>query len=228
MTALPAGYQVKYENYQLGQTQFEIRSLLDRQQFYDPVGVALAAGISSASWPLFGMVWPSARMLAGAMHTHDIKNKRILEVGCGLGLASLVLQRRLGDITASDRHPLTQLFLNENARINLLPILKYQTGQWDRANPGLGQFDLIIASDVLYERDHPEMLASFLDRHAQENASIIVVDPDRGNRNAFARAMQRKGYALDLQKADLRQSSGEAYKGHFLTFQRPCCVSSAT
>jgi 2-polyprenyl-3-methyl-5-hydroxy-6-metoxy-1,4-benzoquinol methylase len=99
-------------------------------------------------------------------------------------------------------------------------VVKYQTGQWDRANPELGQFDLIIASDVLYERDHPDMLAGFLDQHAQENASIIVVDPDRGNRNAFVRAMQRKGYVLDLQKAGLHQSTGEAYKGHFLNFQR--------
>ena len=220
MTSPDAGYQVKYEAYRLGHTQFEIRSLLDRQQFHDPLGTALAAGISSASWPLFGMVWPSARMLANAMQTQDIRNKRLLEVGCGLGLASLVLQRRLGDITASDRHPLTQLFLNENARINTLPQLKYQTGQWDRVNPGLGRFDLIIASDVLYERDHPEMLAGFLDRHAADDASIIVVDPDRGNRNAFAHAMLRMGYTMDLRRAGLQQQSGEAYKGHFLTLRR--------
>jgi predicted nicotinamide N-methyase len=154
------------------------------------------------------------------MQTQDILDKRILEVGCGLGLASLVLQRRLGDITASDRHPLTQLFLNENARINCLPQVKYQTGQWDRSNPALGRFDLIIASDVLYERCHPEMLAGFLDRHAQEDATIIVVDPDRGNRNAFTRAMQRLGYAADLQRASATQITGEAYKGHLLTLRR--------
>jgi 2-polyprenyl-3-methyl-5-hydroxy-6-metoxy-1,4-benzoquinol methylase len=215
-----SGYQVKYENYQLGRTQFEIRSLLDRQQFHDPLGTAAAAGISSASWPLFGMVWPSARMLANTMQTQEIVDKRILEVGCGLGLASLVLQRRLGDITASDRHPLTQLFLNENARINSLPMVKYQTGQWDRINPALGRFDLIIASDVLYERSHPEMLAGFLDQHAQEDATIIVVDPDRGNRNAFTRAMQHLGYSADLQKAGATQITGETYKGHLLTLRR--------
>ena len=220
MTTPGSGYLVKYQNYQLGHTQFEIRSLLDRQQFHDPLGTAAAAGISSASWPLFGMVWPSARMLANAMQSQDIVDKRILEVGCGLGLASLVLQRRLGDITASDRHPLTQLFLNENARINSLPMVKYQTGQWDRNNPALGRFDLIIASDVLYERSHPEMLAGFLDQHAQEDATIIVVDPDRGNRNAFTRAMQRLGYVADLQKAQAQQITGESYKGHLLTLRR--------
>ena len=220
MNSSGLGYRVKFESYSLGCTQFEIRSLLNRQQFYDPQGKALAAGISSASWPLFGMVWPSARMLANAMQSHDIAAKRILEVGCGLGLASLVLQRRQGDITASDRHPLAELFLVENARLNRLPVVKYQTGQWDHPNPALGLFDLLIASDVLYERDHPEMLAGFLDRHAANQATIIVVDPDRGNRNAFAQAMQSRGYASEMQKAGSHQMTGEAYKGHFLTFRR--------
>lgn len=88
------GYQVKFETHLLGTSHFEIRSLLDRQQYADPDGAALAAGISSASWPLFGMVWPSARMLANAMQTYDIAGKLILEIGCGLALASLVIHRR--------------------------------------------------------------------------------------------------------------------------------------
>lgn len=214
------GYQVKLETHLLGSSHFEIRSLLDRQQYADPDGAALAAGISCASWPLFGMVWPSARMLAGAMQTYQIDGKRILEVGCGLALASLVIHRRLGDITASDCHPLTEGFLKENLRLNHLPILKYQTGHWDRENLALGRFDLIIASDVLYERNQPEVLATFIDLHANERADIIVLDPDRGNRNAFCRSMVARGYASDVQRAGLSQCTGEAYKGHYLNFSR--------
>ena len=213
------GYQVKHETHWLGQSRFNIRSLLDRQQFADPLGIALAAGISSASWPLFGMVWPSARMLANAMQTEDLAGKRILEIGCGLGLASLVIHRRLGDITASDCHPLTEAFLLENTRLNALPDLKYQTGHWDRHNDGLGRFDLIIASDVLYERDQPESLSRFIHRHASNTAQIIVLDPDRGNRSGFCRRMDALGFELDLQRAGVAQSTGEPYKGHFLNFR---------
>ncbi len=214
------GYKVQHETHLLGSSHFEIRSLLDRQQYADPDGAALAAGISSASWPLFGMVWPSARMLANAMQTYHINGKRILEVGCGLALASLVIHRRLGDITASDCHPLTEGFLRENLRLNHLPRLKYQTGHWNRENPALGRFDLIIASDVLYERNQPEVLATFIDLHANERANIIVLDPDRGNRNAFCRSMVARGYESDVQRAGVAQCTGEAYKGHFLNFSR--------
>lgn len=214
------GYHVKFESHQLGTSQFEIRSLLDRQQYADPDGAAHAAGISSASWPLFGMVWPSARMLADAMQTQDLQGKRILEIGCGLALASLVIHRRQGDITASDCHPLTEAFLAENLRLNDLPALKYQTGHWGHENLALGQFDLIIASDVLYERDQPETLSQFIHLHSADPVHIIVLDPDRGNRNGFCRRMQTLGYTLDLQRAGSTQSTGEAYKGHFLNFSR--------
>lgn len=214
------GYQVKFETHLLGTSHFEIRSLLNRQQYADPDGAAQAAGISSASWPLFGMVWPSARMLANAMQTYDIAGKRILEIGCGLALASLVIHRRLGDITASDCHPLTAAFLAENALLNALPALKYQTGHWGRENLTLGRFDLIIASDVLYERDQPETLSQFIHLHSADPVNIIVLDPDRGNRNGFCRKMDALGYTLDLQRAGATQSTGEAYKGHFLNFSR--------
>jgi len=214
------GYQVKLESHSLGGLQYQVRSLLDRQQFSDPLGDALRAGISSACWPLFGMVWPSARILANAMQIQPIEGKRILEVGCGLGLASLVLQRRGADITASDCHPLAEAFLQDNARRNTLEHIKYHTGQWGRLNPGLGRFDLIIASDVLYERDHPVLLAGFMERHATVRADVIVVDPDRGYRNAFVRCMQSQGYIADLRRASAHQATGEAYKGHFLNFSR--------
>jgi hypothetical protein len=51
----PIGYEVKFQRVGVGGgADLQIRSLLDKQQFYDPLGLALAAGISSATWPLFG------------------------------------------------------------------------------------------------------------------------------------------------------------------------------
>lgn len=68
-----------------------IRSLLDRQQFSDPLGLAERMGISSATWPLFGLLWPSGALLAAHMAARVLRpGERILEIGCGLALASLV------------------------------------------------------------------------------------------------------------------------------------------
>jgi len=158
------GYQTKQEIITVGRSDYTIRSLLDRQQYSDPQGEAEAAGIPPATWPLFGLLWPSSRVLAGLMDNHNLIGKRVLEIGAGLALASLVVHRRLGDITASDWHPLSPGFLAENVLLNHLSPLKYQRGNWAGENPELGEFDLIIGSDILYERQQPQQLATFIHR----------------------------------------------------------------
>ncbi len=214
------GYKVKFETVTVGGSNYQIRSLLDLQQYSDPHGEAERAGISPASWPLFGHIWPSARVLALAMQTFDLSGKRILEIGAGLALASMVIHRRAGNVTVSDCHPLSKPFLQENLRLNQLAPLPYQTGNWNINNPDLGQFELIIGSDVLYERDQPAQLASFIERHSAANAEVIIVDPNRGNRAGFCRAMAERGYTHNEQRAATTLENGASYKGRFLHFQR--------
>jgi predicted nicotinamide N-methyase len=218
------GYEVRQQTVHIGGLDYDVRSLLDNQQYADPQGSAEDAGMGASGWPLFGQVWPSARVLALAMHSHAIEGKRILEIGAGLALASLVIHRRAGDVTVTDWHPLTETFLQENLLANGLGPLPYQPGNWalDDASgaSGLGRFDLIIGSDVLYERQQPAQLARFIDQHATLHAEIIIVDPDRSNRSAFCREMAALGYRLTMRTADKTLEGGEAYKGRFLTFQR--------
>ena len=203
-----------------GGADLQIRSLLDKQQFYDPLGIALEAGISSATWPLFGLVWPSAQKLADLMQTWELKAKRVLERGCGLGLASLVIHRREGDITASDCHPLTETFLKANLLLTGLPPLPYETGNWGRVNKGLGQFDLLIASDVLYERSHPAQLSGFIQEHAAEGAEVLIVDPNRGNRSAFHKDMARMGFSVTELMMNEPLEDHSAYRGRLLHYKR--------
>ncbi|STQ89171.1 class I SAM-dependent methyltransferase [Iodobacter fluviatilis] len=217
----PLGYQVKTQDIAVaGGLNLNIRSLLDIQQYFDPEGEAEDAGISAASWPLFGLVWPSAQKLADLMQAYTLGERRILEIGCGLALASMVVHRRHGDITASDCHPLTETFLNANLQLNTLPALKYSTGNWDRANPELGQFDLIIGSDILYERNQPAALALFIDLHAAARAEVLIIDPNRGNRSAFNRQMAGHGFQLDETLINTPLHDGSAYKGRLLRYRR--------
>ena len=226
MTASPTdtsglGYLVKREMIAVaGGADLQIRSLLDKQQWHDPQGVALALGVSSATWPLFGLVWPSAQKMADLMQTWPLHNLRILEIGCGLALASLVIHRRLGNITASDCHPYTQRFLSANLLLNALPMMAYQSGHWGRDNPLLGEFDLIIGSDVLYERDHPAQLADFIQRHAAQHAQVLIIDPNRGHRSAFNKCMS--GHQFDLTQSEIVLPLHDLtpYRGSLLNYQR--------
>lgn len=223
------GYHTKHERVAIdGGASLRICSLRDHLQFSDPQGRAAARGISSAAWPLFGLVWPSSLHLAAWMAARAMApQERILEVGCGLALASLVAHRRGADVTASDCHPLVPRFLKRNTRLNRLPPLRYRHGDWavrpDTQGAGAarvyGRFDLIIGSDVLYERDEAGHLSSFIDRHAGASAQVLIVDPNRGNRAAFNRRMASAGFALE-EIALGRLPAGPEYRGRLLHYQR--------
>ncbi len=205
-----------------------IRSLADRQQFHDPRGHALRIGISSAAWPMFGMAWPSGLALAARLALHEVRiGERILEIGCGLALPSLVGHRRGADITASDCHPLAAGFLRANLRLNGLAPMSYRHGQWntpvrERVRAGShrgsivrGRFDLIIGSDLLYERDTPGGLAAFIGHHANARSQVWIVDPDRSNRAAFHRQMAHEGFSRSEERLDAL-----SYKGRLITYRR--------
>jgi predicted nicotinamide N-methyase len=215
-----AGYEVKFETVSGTGNDIRLRSLLDRQQYDDPSGEAERAGISSSQWPLFGLLWPSGRVLADAMLTFELKGRRILELGCGLGLASLVLHRRGADITASDCHPLAAAFLVENLRLNTLPAMKYEVGNWSRANPRLGAFDLIIGSDLLYDREQPGALSDFVSVHSAASVEVVIADPDRGNQGNFTRKMDRLGYLHTEERIRSLPGEGGPYKGRLHNYRR--------
>ncbi|KQR76578.1 methyltransferase [Burkholderia sp. Leaf177] len=228
------GYLTKQQNITVtGVDDLIIRSLLDLQQFSDPSGDAERIGISSAMWPLFGMLWPSGAHLAARLALRPVvARERILEIGCGLALASLVGHRRGADVTASDCHPLTSAFLDENLRLNDLPPMKYLHGNWsvpeledaleDTAGRSIvnGRYDLIMGSDLLYERDANATLAAFIGLHATPEAEVWIVDPDRGNRAAFNRQMGERGFQMREERLDrVAFDDTAAYKGRLLIYR---------
>ncbi|MDP9153341.1 MAG: SAM-dependent methyltransferase [Pseudomonadota bacterium] len=228
------GYLTKQQNITVtGVDDLIIRSLLNLQQFSDPLGDAERIGISSAMWPLFGMLWPSGAHLAARLALRPVlATERILEIGCGLALASLVGHRRGADVTASDCHPLTASFLDENLRLNDLPPMKYLHGNWsipelagtlaDTAGRSIvnGRYDLIMGSDLLYERDANATLAAFIGLHALPCAEVWIVDPDRGNRAAFNRQMGDRGFRMREERLDrVAFQETAAYKGRLLIYR---------
>lgn len=225
------GYLVKQQRVAIASVaDLQIQSLLDRQQYADPLGKAEALGISSASWPLFGMLWPAGLQLAAVMAQRPLQaEESILELGCGLALASLVSHRRGALVTASDCHPLAGRFLLENLRLNGLPPMRYCHGDWgstphlddDQLPRVQGCFDLIIGSDVLYERDDGGALAAFISRHAQARSELIIIDPNRGNRAAFNRQMAVLGFTLE--ETFIEQGG---FRGRLLNFRRHNRISA--
>ncbi|RZA32963.1 MAG: methyltransferase domain-containing protein [Lysobacteraceae bacterium] len=214
------GYTTRLLTVRLGGHDFRIRALSDLQQFADPTGRAQRAGISSALWSMFGQPWPAGRVLAEAMSSFDVAGKRILELGCGLGLSSLVLAHRGANVVASDHHPLAESFLAYNAGLNDLPAVTYRDLPWAVPDATLGTFDLIIGSDILYERDHALQVAAMMLRHARPDAELLLTDPGRGNSGPFTRAMATQGYEVSERRSRFDEKDTEPFRGRLLSYRR--------
>ena len=183
-----------YQTLEFDTMDIHVKTLRDKQQYDEKCDLNPTFGISSANWSLFGVIWPSSQILATLMNSYNIKNKRILEVGCGIALSSLVLNYRGADITTTDFNPAVQNLLVENTRINNGAKIPFECANWANDDDTLGKFDLIIGSDILYEHFHLEDLSRFLNEHTNKSCEIIIVDPGRGNHAKFSKMMVALGY----------------------------------
>ena len=219
--ALMATPRLRYSTLEFGEHDIHLCTLRDRQQFDEPKAlVAEAAGVSPSSWALFGVVWDSGIVLADLMLDFDIRGKRILEVGCGIGLSSLLLNQRNANITATDYNPAVGDFLTANVDLNKGAIIPFVCTGWADDISNLGTFDLIIGSDLLYEPDQVLLLAGFVKQHAKPTAEIIIVDPGRSLHPRFSKRMVMLGFTHRQHKPEHQSRLGSPFQGQILRYAR--------
>lgn len=118
--------------------------------------------------------WSSGILLA--MDIPKLKgNLRILELGCGLGLASVVAAKLGHDVTCTDVVEETQWYVGHTARSAGSKIPK-----WTTIENITGLFDHIMFSDILYTsfRNDKKMdaLIDFMESHLAPNGEIYFVE----------------------------------------------------
>src|SRR5690348_1127018 len=113
--------------------------------------------------PYWAELWPAARALAEVLP--DVSGLRVVELGCGLGLPSLIAAAKGASVTAVDWSPDAVELLLANAARNGLE-LRAEVRDW--REPWGERFDLALAADVLYEQRNVEPVAALLGALAPE------------------------------------------------------------
>jgi len=140
--------------------------------------------------PYWAELWPSASALARAVGVRALRGARVLELGCGLGLPSLAAAAAGGRVLATDWAPDAMALLERNAARNGLTI-EAQTVSWaaPEAIVARAPWDLVIASDVLYEPRNGEALLPLLPRLVDARGQIWLADPGRPAATRFLAAI---------------------------------------
>ena len=113
--------------------------------------------------PYWAELWPSAIALARTLRARPLHGRRVLELGCGLALPSIVAALDGAKVTATDLQPDALEAARLNAEANDVE-LELLTLDWrePEAVSSRAPFDLVLGADVLYEAHMVDTLLAVL------------------------------------------------------------------
>jgi predicted nicotinamide N-methyase len=147
--------------------------------------------------PYWSVLWRSGVALARELDD-GVAGLRVVELGCGLAVPSIAAARLGASVLATDADPEALELAVRSAGLNDVR-LEAVTADW-AAPAGLidrGPFDLVLAADVLYERQNVAALLSLLPRLAP---AAWLADPGRPAAEAFLDGARARGWSIDTRR----------------------------
>jgi predicted nicotinamide N-methyase len=137
--------------------------------------------------PYWADLWPSAVALADVVARRPPVGRRVLELGCGIGLPGIVAARGgAAEVVLADWSPDAVAFAADNAARNGVRV-RTAVASWE--SPALltveGGWELVLASDVLYEERNVLPLLEALDALVAAGGEVWLTDPRRRHTAAF-------------------------------------------
>jgi predicted nicotinamide N-methyase len=129
--------------------------------------------------PYWAELWPAGLALAHALPAR-LDGMRVLELGAGLGVPSLVAAARGGEVTAVDWASDAVELLARNAARNGLELTPVHA-DWRTFS---GAYALAFGADLLYEQRNVQPLLELLPQLASE---VLLAEPGRPHADQFFR-----------------------------------------
>ncbi len=128
--------------------------------------------------PYWADIWPSSIILAQQLVKRSGKG-RLLELGCGVGLVTTAAMVAGYDTLASDYYTDALAFTRANSFTNVGKSSRAEMINWREFPSELTNFDVVVASDVLYESEYARLLPKLLRQSLSLHGAALVSDPGR-------------------------------------------------
>ena len=133
----------------------------------------------------WSVLWRSGVALGRELAGADLRGRRFAELGCGLGVPSLVAARAGAKVLATDAYVEPLELLARNAEANGVEL---ETAVADWYHPGSllerAPFDVVVAADVLYIEPAVDFFCELLPQLTRE---FWLADPGRAGAAEFLR-----------------------------------------
>lgn len=152
--------------------------------------------------PYWAELWPSGRVLAAELAGRPLADLRVVELGCGLGLPSVVAALRGARALATDWYEEALAFARANARAAGVR-LDTLAVDWRRPPAGLlagAPFDLVVGADLCYEERNGPALAALLPRLLGPGGEAIVADPRRPHAAGLLDRLRGAGWRHEVRE----------------------------
>jgi predicted nicotinamide N-methyase len=137
--------------------------------------------------PYWAVPWPSGLALARLVASEPPHGRRVLELGCGLGLPTVAAARNgAAQVLATDVNTDAIVFCAHNLHLNGTTG-ETAAGDWREIVQALATdpWDLVLAADVLYTRENVEALLDVLPRLLAPGGELWLADPRRAGAGEF-------------------------------------------
>lgn len=129
--------------------------------------------------PYWADLWPSSQILAATLLREVGAGRTLLEMGCGLGLPTTAAVRAGFDVMATDYYEDAIHVARSNAARNVGIEPRVRMVNWREWPDDLGQFDVIVAADILYEAEYARLVADCILVALKPDGVAMVADPGR-------------------------------------------------
>src|SRR5687767_2424077 len=163
--------------------------------------------------PYWADIWPASTVLAthlvnlGAKR-RDTARRRGLELGCGVGLVTTAAIIAGYDMMSTDYYTDALAFSRANAWRNTGIEPEARMMDWRSFPDDARGFDLILASDVLYEKEYARLLPGIFRRALSPGGMVILADPGRIGVPEFTEECAEAGLVIRT-KTSFPFSAGE-------------------
>ncbi|HEX5102795.1 MAG TPA: methyltransferase [Pirellulaceae bacterium] len=193
--AIPGGWTER--NVVVGHHAFRLILPADPDSLLEHLEDPQTTSVPHLADPYWAKLWPAAQHLAEALIARPFPpGTRVLELGCGSGLAGLAALAAGLDVTFSDYVPWAVQLALENAARN--GYLSARGLAFDWRNPAEQAWPVIIAADVTYDRTNIDPLLETLHRMLAPGGIAWLGDAGRGPVADFVRDASAHGWSTRL------------------------------